>query len=371
MDVFPVQALIAIPLLLGALQGFFLAFTLTRIYKTNPKAVKALASLLLIGSLSLVLYVFTIVYTIFPLRSIVFLDSLAFLFAPLTYRYFSRLLFPTKKPGIPAIYLFAPATVHFFYGIWLFGYSEEHLAQMVQLGLLESEWLFIFSVLIGWTIILWAASLHLLRRFRKNARRIVSFKPRVQYLSLFLAALLLGTAISILFALDFFFQIQVFSFTGTYIGWIIIPFLIYAVTYVSIGHPELVSVPYHIPKKSIEKKPTEELWALKARLEYTMLTEHLYRIPTLSLQELAEKLNVGQTKLSHVINQCYQCNFYEFINRYRLEDFVAKVEQNAHKKHTLLAIAYEVGFNSKTTFNKSFKQLFNITPSQYINQLGQ
>lgn len=362
--------LLSLPLLLGALQGLFLSFTLPRIHKAHPRAVQTLSALLLVGSVSLILYVCTIVYPIFPLRSIVFLDSLAFMFAPLTYRYFSKLLFPTRKLGIPPAGLFGPAMLHFFYGVFLFGYSEQNMAIMVQAKMFELEWLFIFIVLIGWTLTLSAMSAHLLIRFRKNARNLVSFKPQIRYLSLFLVALLLGTAICSLFALDFFFEIRFFPFTKTYIGWTIIPFVIYAVTYVSMGRPELLRVPYQIPRKAKSKRPSEELEALKISLESAMVNDQLYRNPTLSLQELAEKLKVGQTKLSHTINQCYHCNFYEFVNRFRLQDFIAKVEQNAHKKHTLLAIAFDVGFNSKTTFNKSFKQLFHLTPSQYINQLG-
>ncbi|MEO0527365.1 MAG: helix-turn-helix domain-containing protein, partial [Bacteroidota bacterium] len=62
--------------------------------------------------------------------------------------------------------------------------------------------------------------------------------------------------------------------------------------------------------------------------------------------------------------------FYDFINRYRVSDFVEKLKNKEHHEHTLLSLAYDVGFNSKTTFNKAFKKTMDHTPTAYLNKLN-
>ena len=60
--------------------------------------------------------------------------------------------------------------------------------------------------------------------------------------------------------------------------------------------------------------------------------------------------------------------FYDFINHYRVKEFVKKVENQEHLKHTILALSMDVGFNSKSTFNKAFKDTMQDTPSNYIKK---
>ncbi len=361
---------IATPLLLGAIQGVFLALLLPRFYRTNLSANKALSILLWSGSCSLLLYVFTAVYGYFPRRSIVFIDSFAFLFAPFTYLYFLRLLFPSRRATKFEKLLFLPSAVHTVYGMALFRHSEESMAQLVFYNAFEKEWLFIFGFLVIWTMFFWFAALRLFLKFLKKTKNLVPHKPKIHYLFAFLLALFLGNVISIVFAMDFFFQVRLFSFTQTYVGWTIIPFLIYMLSYVAMGRPELLTVSYEVKKNQVTQKQVSEIEALKSSLETLMRREHLYRNPKLSLPELAEQLGVGPTKLSNTINHCYATNFYDFLNRYRLQDFIHKLEHWEHQKHTLLALAYEVGFNSKTTFYKSFKKSFRLTPSEYIDQMN-
>ena len=95
-------------------------------------------------------------------------------------------------------------------------------------------------------------------------------------------------------------------------------------------------------------------------------TEKPYLNPELNLQELADKLEVNRHQLSNVINQKHNKNFYEFINYYRIEE-VKEMMANPDKKHfKLISLAYDAGFNSKSSFNRVFKQMTLMTPSQFI-----
>lgn len=89
----------------------------------------------------------------------------------------------------------------------------------------------------------------------------------------------------------------------------------------------------------------------------------------LTLFELAQNLNVLPNKLSQVINTFEGKNFYDYINSKRVELFLKLVENPENRKYTILSLAFDCGFNSKSSFNKHFKKITNQTPSVYINSL--
>jgi AraC-like DNA-binding protein len=90
-----------------------------------------------------------------------------------------------------------------------------------------------------------------------------------------------------------------------------------------------------------------------------------YLNPDLSLPQLATELNISSHYLSQVINEQFNLNFFDFVNEYRVESFKEKIADSEFRKFSLLGIAFECGFNSKSAFNRIFKQTTGITPSQY------
>ena len=96
-----------------------------------------------------------------------------------------------------------------------------------------------------------------------------------------------------------------------------------------------------------------------------MRSEKPYLKPDLSLPQLAAELNISSHYLSQVINEQFNLNFFDFVNRYRIAAFKEKILSPEFRNYTLLGIAFECGFNSKSAFNRIFKQTTNLTPSQY------
>jgi len=96
-----------------------------------------------------------------------------------------------------------------------------------------------------------------------------------------------------------------------------------------------------------------------------METEKPYLIPELSLSQLSEKVSIPQRSLSEVLNDGIGQNFYEFINEYRIKESVTLLTDSAHYDKNILEILYSVGFNSKSSFNKSFKKNTGFTPVQF------
>ena len=108
---------------------------------------------------------------------------------------------------------------------------------------------------------------------------------------------------------------------------------------------------------------------LRSELKRLMSEEALYRNSELSVGDLAAKLGVHPNYLSQVINEKEGKNFYDFVNSYRVEEFrrLMAVPKNRHL--TLLSLAFDCGFNSKSSFNRYFKKATGQTPSQYFDSL--
>ena len=108
-----------------------------------------------------------------------------------------------------------------------------------------------------------------------------------------------------------------------------------------------------------------ELIQIKEKLIQLMATQKPYLNPSLSLSDLAKKLSVPHRELSQVINESFNQNFYDFINKYRIAECKRLMNNSSDQKKTIIEIAYEVGFNSKSTFNKAFKKHTGLTPKEF------
>ena len=98
-------------------------------------------------------------------------------------------------------------------------------------------------------------------------------------------------------------------------------------------------------------------------------TERPYLEADLTLPQLATKLQIPSHLLSRVINEKFGLNFFDFINQYRVDEVKSKLDNPEFENLSLLGIAFECGFNSKSAFNRVFKRLTGLTPSEYKNQL--
>ncbi|HEY8915314.1 MAG TPA: helix-turn-helix domain-containing protein, partial [Chitinophaga sp.] len=120
---------------------------------------------------------------------------------------------------------------------------------------------------------------------------------------------------------------------------------------------------------TIKPSVPAELRAKGAWLKRAMDANHYHQDPELSLGSLAEKLNLPPHELSRVINTVFKKGFNDFINEYRVMDAVRKMQDPAYAHITLLGIAFEAGFNSKTTFNRIFKEMTGKSPTGYKKHL--
>ncbi len=97
-----------------------------------------------------------------------------------------------------------------------------------------------------------------------------------------------------------------------------------------------------------------------------MKDERPFTDSALTLSSLAERLSIPARYLSQIINENLDQNFLDFVNRYRVEEAKKQLISEENKNYTILGIAFDVGFNSKSTFNTVFKKYTSMSPSQYL-----
>lgn len=381
--------------LAGIAISFFLAFILLS-KRNKSDADKLLAAWLFFIGVHLSLYYLTITrkYILYPYL-LGFELPLPLVHAPFLYLYTASLtnLNTNKKyrlfhfiPALLVYLLFADFfTLSFAEKIKV--YEQEGIAYRTQLDII-----FIGIIVSGISYIL--LSLLLLRKHRSNIVLLFSSSEKINLnwlryliigLSLIWAAVIFGND-TLIFSSTVLFVIFIGYFGIKQVG---------IFTQESKSKPTIPVVELAIEKdeeiklnllpEQVREKGAEEtglnvikyqksgltettIQEIHLQLTQVMIAEKLYTNPDLTLSELAEKLNVQPNNLSQVINSVEKKNFYDYINYHRIEEFKNKVALPESNKFTLLSLAFECGFNSKTSFNRNFKKVTNLSPSEYLNQ---
>ncbi|MCF1713305.1 helix-turn-helix domain-containing protein [Flavihumibacter sp. RY-1] len=135
-----------------------------------------------------------------------------------------------------------------------------------------------------------------------------------------------------------------------------------------------------VPVEVIENNPRrkyassgvtgEKSREIHQRLVQLMQSAKLYTEPELSLSILADKINVHPNYLSQVINEIEGKPFFEYINSLRVEEFKRLAALPESRQFTIMSLAYDCGFNSKSSFNKNFKKATGLSPSEYLASIA-
>ncbi|MBP2831126.1 AraC family transcriptional regulator [Aquimarina sp. U1-2] len=217
----------------------------------------------------------------------------------------------------------------------------------------------------------WVLSFRIFLRFKKNIQNELSYSIKSQFFLNFLIAIgfcmLCWLGLFIYWILGF----QFLTKSSWQIVWISIALIILFLTFYSIKEPQLFKVTELIaPKKYTQSKlSNEELDTLKSQLDHLMIQRKPYLNRKLLKSELAEMLGVSNPEIARLLNERIGMNFFEYVNYYRIKEFIALAKTEDAKHITFYGLAQEAGFNSKTTFNKSFKDLMGTTPKEYFSNL--
>jgi AraC-like DNA-binding protein len=113
----------------------------------------------------------------------------------------------------------------------------------------------------------------------------------------------------------------------------------------------------------------KELKAYMDKVGKYMQEKQRFLDSELTITDLSNELNIQSKMLSQVINEGYSCNFFDFVNGFRIEAAKALFKDQADKKLTIQEVMYDSGFNSKSSFNTAFKKFTDLTPTQFKNSL--
>jgi len=365
--------IIDIILIIGICQGVFLTFTLQRISNNNYNANTILSKLILIATMMLIgrfIYFRYLNLTIFHWSLLV--DSLVFLFGPLFYIYIRRLLFKGSTSYLLPIYHAIPfallAIIALFFLVY---FSAEEYYQFYLDGNLKIIFNVISIVMIVSNLYYLFRSYGLIKKFKKEEKQTFSFEQSpVNYLNSFLISFLVCLTAWIVSFINYSVLDRYFTYVNYESVWVAIPILLYVIGYFSLKQPELFRIP--LEAKISEKKArlsSLDSDLLKKKLDSLMRNEKVFLQHNLTLLEVAKLLKTSTNNISWLLNNVNQTTFYDYINGYRVKEFVKEVENKKHLQNTILALSIDAGFNSKSTFNKAFKVVMKDTPSNYIKNL--
>ncbi|MDT7831809.1 helix-turn-helix domain-containing protein [Flavobacteriaceae bacterium S356] len=154
-----------------------------------------------------------------------------------------------------------------------------------------------------------------------------------------------------------------FHYMGYIGGAILYTVIVISMGYILLNNGVLFSTKYET--SSLKSKKAS---LYKSQLEELMMTEKPFLNPELTLQTLAEMLQVQPHHLSQVINQEFHKSYADYINAFRLEEAAKKLKDPKYMPLKISSLAYDSGFNSQPTFNTLFKKVYKETPSQYRNR---
>lgn len=141
---------------------------------------------------------------------------------------------------------------------------------------------------------------------------------------------------------------------------LLLTLLIFIETYFLWRYPEIIE------EEKIASPVNENLQEWVAKLDQFMMEVKPYKKADLTISDLAEMLETKAHILSRIINDHYNKNFRDFVNTYRVQEFIALANTKDYKHYTFLALAQEVGFNSKSTFNLAFKKVTDQNPRDFF-----
>ena len=365
----PALSFLAILNLLGAAQGLLLSLALLGARSDNKTANRLLAALTLTISIVVsgaVLLTSDYVF-VFPHLSRLH-HPFVFLAGPLLFLYIRTLTSPERKLEKRDFLHFIPFALCLVFLLPYYFQSRagkirilsfEYVGQFgqwyyIRSGLFITQFL-VYLVLIALTIIKYSRNV----KERKSARdKAVLFEIRF----FVIAASLLWVAIILRLAIQ-------------RIPNLLVPLgasmLVYALGYLKMRRPE-PSESEELSAKKYEKSqltPERSERYLNKLLQF-MEKEKPFTDGDLTIQKLADKLSIPAPHLSQTINERLGKSFPDFINSYRVEEAKKKLLDPALKHLSVLGIAEEVGFSSKSSFNSVFKKHTDMTPSEFRNPRG-
>lgn len=365
--------IVATIILLGIIQGYFLAIVLFNNRNGNYEANRYLAMLLCAFS--------TGIFNIFLLQTglhfILYCTSkfsafIILLFGPFFFFYVRTLIFQVSHLQLHDWFHFTPALLAFIRFIPYYfaenATKNAFILSPINIKSFRPEHYEYLVIIIASQIHLWIylfVVLHLLKQYQQRVKDYYSNIEQHNlnwirfFISVFATVYIVFLMVSILL-LKYNYKIS-FNILG-----VTVSLAIFIMGYHGLKQTPIITIAPSKPLKqeSAELSP-DFIQSLTTQLNALMNEEKLFTDPELNLDDLAKKLNISRNFLSQFINEYLQTNFYDYINGLRVEE-MKRLLLNTDKGYmTIYALATEAGFNAKSTYNRIFKRITGMTPTEF------
>jgi AraC-like DNA-binding protein len=160
----------------------------------------------------------------------------------------------------------------------------------------------------------------------------------------------------------------VYGITGNFIYTLTLAAMVYLIAFQAVTGNKILfpdfAVKYKSGKIGIELKKI-----ILNKLRDLFEKEKVFTDPDLSLNLVAKKVNAHPNIISQIINESFQKTFNELVNYYRVEEFKERARNPKYSNYSIIGIANDVGYNSKSSFIAAFKKQNGITPSEYLRKV--
>lgn len=144
-----------------------------------------------------------------------------------------------------------------------------------------------------------------------------------------------------------------------------VAFLIYLISTLIIYRPGILSQQRKYSKSAIGK---EDARKFGIAMENYLSSSKPYLNENFGLETISAHLQLQKHQVSQIIGEYFNMTFYELTNYYRIEEFCERVANGDHERKSILGVAMDCGYKSKSTFNAAFKKLKKVSPSEYVKQ---
>lgn len=357
--------------------GFFQSLVLLVIYGLSPKNRKRINAYMAVfiavvsfGLLGKVLYSAGVGNYNFRLISMSELSAL--LFGP-TIFLFTRSIVERKAYSREDLIHYLPGLVYVaFIAVYFVIPDDSVISARAKTGELMRVIYACHTVGLAVNMAYWLKAWQLLGVFEEQVQHELSYEPQTGFLRRFLIitgfCLLVWTGLLLIS----FFGYDMLERNARPYLWLLLTLIILGITYYGMIAPQVLQL-LPVPKKTAKKYTQSKLSGadldqLKKQLDSLMEEKKPYLNSKLLKAELAGMLGVNDPELARLLNESIGMNFFEYVNYYRIKEFVALAKTDRAQQLTFFGLAQEAGFHSKTTFNKSFKKLMGTSPSAYFNK---
>ncbi len=292
-------------------------------------------------------------------------DALIFTYGPLIYFYVKALFkdIPPWKPQhfwhlIPFFLLLI--TLVAVYHMQPLDYQRGILQDILALDQVSSIFPITMMIIVH-ILIYFVASFRRVKRYQDLLKDLYA-TFNIQWLSNTLIFLIVIVIVSLLISvMQFYGGKQLFE-TGLIVLNIILLVFISQILFKAFEEPELFALEKRAYRLTISKD--KQLQISKA-VSRAMEKDKMYLDPDVTLMELARRIQASPREASQVINDRFQQNFFDLINSRRIQEAQNILKSSTDPKLTVSEVMYQVGFNSKSSFNTQFKKKTGITPSEF------